>query len=414
MRETTVLRVQTDRRILFVAYSAVRESGGAGWLLSVELRPGTWSVAARTTGGLVLQRADTADTARPGDRLVEVNGASVLAGSQEELQQALRAEQGAARVVLLRSHSGADGWRAAAERAERAGDQLRADNTRLTHRISYLEEQVAELQGARGAAVARGVHVYRKGPVVTALLADPPGPRDSPSGASERAPPSPRGSPAFRRRARVCLRADLDRDTETDAALRLIRRNRRAIEGRRDRTASGPTDSDPEAGETGLKKTNWAERKTLSIIEQIERSQRYGHETSSLIDGKVLHNAHKSGRRRSRRSTDLESECSERAGDGRRSKCSDRPDGESDGRPAPPRKPLRLSLHKSRSAHSLPSCEPEDSKRPVKRTHARPLPREAPLGPTTPGRSTPRPVRKSLLPSTVDNDALYPASHLHW
>lgn len=35
--------------------------------------------------------------------------------------------------------------RAAAEDAEKAKEDLRADNTRLTHRISYLEEQVAEL-----------------------------------------------------------------------------------------------------------------------------------------------------------------------------------------------------------------------------------------------------------------------------
>lgn len=35
--------------------------------------------------------------------------------------------------------------RAAAEDAEKAKESLRSDNTRLTHRISYLEEQVAEL-----------------------------------------------------------------------------------------------------------------------------------------------------------------------------------------------------------------------------------------------------------------------------
>lgn len=35
--------------------------------------------------------------------------------------------------------------RAAAEETERAKESLRSDNTRLTHRISYLEEQVAEM-----------------------------------------------------------------------------------------------------------------------------------------------------------------------------------------------------------------------------------------------------------------------------
>lgn len=35
--------------------------------------------------------------------------------------------------------------RSAADDAEKAKEGLRSDNTRLTHRISYLEEQVAEL-----------------------------------------------------------------------------------------------------------------------------------------------------------------------------------------------------------------------------------------------------------------------------
>lgn len=43
----------------------------------------------------------------------------------------------------MRSELGA--LQAAAEHAERAKQGLRQDNTRLTHRISYLEEQVAEL-----------------------------------------------------------------------------------------------------------------------------------------------------------------------------------------------------------------------------------------------------------------------------
>lgn len=46
-------------------------------------------------------------------------------------------------AASLRSELGA--LRTAAEEAERAKEGLRTDNTRLTHRISYLEEQVSEL-----------------------------------------------------------------------------------------------------------------------------------------------------------------------------------------------------------------------------------------------------------------------------
>lgn len=46
-------------------------------------------------------------------------------------------------VASLRSELGS--LKTAAEEAEKAKEGLRTDNTRLTHRISYLEEQVAEL-----------------------------------------------------------------------------------------------------------------------------------------------------------------------------------------------------------------------------------------------------------------------------
>lgn len=46
-------------------------------------------------------------------------------------------------VASLRSELGS--LKIAAEEAEKAKEGLRTDNTRLTHRISYLEEQVAEL-----------------------------------------------------------------------------------------------------------------------------------------------------------------------------------------------------------------------------------------------------------------------------
>lgn len=46
-------------------------------------------------------------------------------------------------AACLRAELGA--LRSAADDAEKAKEGLRSDNTRLTHRISYLEEQVAEL-----------------------------------------------------------------------------------------------------------------------------------------------------------------------------------------------------------------------------------------------------------------------------
>lgn len=424
-------------------------------------------------------------------------------------------------AASLRSELGA--LRAAAEGAERTKEGLRSDNTRLTHRISYLEEQVADLLdrhhhlrptasadgcitvnksrknvthiniGAEPAASGRTsrseVQVFQKGPDITAIVAKLPGldasdanlplmrPRSNASGASSRASPPPAPAPALHsprahsshaehRAARLrpalshhCIHA-ADYGTETDAAIRMIERNQRHMEKQRLRErlarshdyldllpSASPSPSPAPAPapapardskhyeiekaadriEESIKKTNWAERKTLSIIEQLKRSQRLrklrrsesgGDETpvepaagagagsaelARRIDGKVLENAHKSSRRssklhsRSARSSEFESE------------CSDFPGGEGGGggsRPTPPRKPLRLSLHRARSAHDLQPEELGGLKRPVKRSHA------TERGLRERANATPRPPRKLLDAHPADR--LYPETqHPH-
>lgn len=290
-----------------------------------------------------------------------------------------------------------------------------------------------------------------------------------------------------------CIHGAVDYSAETDAAIRMIERNQRHIEKQRlkaerlgrkedyfrsdsdldihesrsvDRTSDRHYEIKKAADriEESIKKTNWAERKTLSIIEQLKRSQRLRklkkNESNediqvdserqyiySRIDGKVLENAHKSSRRTSKvysrgaKSSEFESESDYPNGDVYSSsridyssetsrlshykKNEDRPDVKS--RPTPPRKPLRLSLHKARSAHSLingsesetqsrPGSEANDidcNKRPVKRTHAadrwsRDRIRDG-------SRATPRPTRKLLNGLSACEapaaDDLYPDSH---
>lgn len=362
------------------------------------------------------------------------------------------------------------------------------------------------------------VQVFQKGPDITAIVAKLPGldnsegnlplmrPRSNASGASSRVAVSPRASPPPNHRSHSshslehragrmrhslshhCIQAGADYTAETDAAIRMIERNQRHMEKQRmkserlsrSREEYFRSDSDLDTRENtsnadgretkhyeikkaadrieeSIKKTNWAERKTLSIIEQLKRSQRLRKmkknesaediqvETEKVymynrIDGKVLENAHKSSRRssklhsRSAKSSEFESECSDfpngdmyssspRIDYGSES-CSTRLShykkneekrDDVKSRPTPPRKPMRLSLHKARSAHSLvngtesetPSrpvselrnCDlshfnDTGNKRPVKRTHAadkwvRERIRDA-------GRATPRPQRKLM------------------
>lgn len=377
------------------------------------------------------------------------------------------------------------------------------------------------------------VQVFQKGPDITAIVAKLPGlngiesnlplirPRSNASGASSRAAISPRASPPLNHRSHSshslehkaermrhslshhCIHGGIDYSAETDAAIRMIERNQRHIEKQRlknerlNRSKCEEyfrSDSDLEMREINttpsvdprhyeikkaanrieesIKKTNWAERKTLSIIEQLKRSQRLRkmkknesaediqldserHYMYHRIDGKVLENAHKSSRRtskiqsRSAKSSEFESESDFPNGDiyssspridygsetcsrvSHYKKNDDRKDNDIKSRPTPPRKPLRLSLHKARSAHSLitgsesetPSRPPSEAKqtdsesctkRPVKRTHAgdkwaKERIRDA-------GRATPRPTRKLLnglsACETPAADDLYP-EHTH-
>lgn len=99
-------------------------------------------------------------------RLLEVNGKIVLTKSREDLTRLLSAAPDPAQIVVLRKKadenekeerptttSTGTGEVAAlrnelevvreqAQEAQKVKDGLRADNVRLTHRISYLEEQV--------------------------------------------------------------------------------------------------------------------------------------------------------------------------------------------------------------------------------------------------------------------------------
>ncbi|XP_063225393.1 uncharacterized protein LOC134532660 isoform X2 [Bacillus rossius redtenbacheri] len=157
-----------------------------------------------------------------GDRVLEVNGKLVLAKSKEDMLRLLAVAPDPAQLVVLRTraapgtlspHGHGAELRAAldkAQEAELARDTLKSDNLRLTHRISYLEEQVSELldrvkdpaacpktgadtaaaslhppspAGSKQALAASAkttpskpeVQVFQKGPQVTAIVANLPG-----------------------------------------------------------------------------------------------------------------------------------------------------------------------------------------------------------------------------------------------
>nr|CAD7449188.1 unnamed protein product [Timema bartmani] len=165
-------------------------------------------------------------------QVVEVNGKLVLSKTKEDMVRLLAVAPSPAQLVLLRARTAAppatsqhaleqklrslhEELRVTVEQAqecERDKEALKTDNVRLTHRISYLEEQVAELldrtkdeaqlppatttqrtiaaplsssSSSNGSSTTPGtptkggvkpdIQVFQKGPQVTAIVANLPG-----------------------------------------------------------------------------------------------------------------------------------------------------------------------------------------------------------------------------------------------
>jgi len=128
-----------------------------------------------------------------GDRIIEVNGKLVLTKSKEDMLRLLAVSPDPAQLVVLRAVPPPPPPKAPSPppRDHAVEEALRSDNVRLTHRISYLEDQVAELleraredkpstTGAvttvtvaapvQNTASPGEVHVFQKGPQVRNTL----------------------------------------------------------------------------------------------------------------------------------------------------------------------------------------------------------------------------------------------------
>ncbi|XP_011313214.1 uncharacterized protein [Fopius arisanus] len=98
------------------------------------------------------------------NRILEVNGKLVASCSRSNLARLLAVDPDAAQIVVLRKSESLEILRS-----------LRTENLRLTHRISYLEEQVRDLLTPLKTRITLdpplprkdNLQVYRKGPAVT-------------------------------------------------------------------------------------------------------------------------------------------------------------------------------------------------------------------------------------------------------
>ncbi|CAH1973386.1 unnamed protein product [Acanthoscelides obtectus] len=136
--------------------------------------------------GLYIDWALEGSNLKKDDRLIELNGKIVLNKNVEDLQRLLAAAPDPAQMVVLRKLTAKEEvltiaanpskevlalkteleeFRDRAEEAQKAKEGLRTDNIRLTHRISYLEEQVSELLSRK--PPEQDVRVVTTAPVVS-------------------------------------------------------------------------------------------------------------------------------------------------------------------------------------------------------------------------------------------------------
>lgn len=117
------------------------QSGVSLSLHAVQVTVGRWSVSEKTDGnGLSVEWALEGENLYRGDRIIEVNGKIFSGTTREELQQQLGSSS-KCQLVVVRKRT--------MPFTQQQLVQTQEDNQRLQHRISYLEDQVKELQTAR-------------------------------------------------------------------------------------------------------------------------------------------------------------------------------------------------------------------------------------------------------------------------
>ncbi|XP_071450822.1 uncharacterized protein sprt [Hetaerina americana] len=152
-------------------YWCLKESGNGRLEIkavevNVDLRRPSFSVVTKRRSSdaskseLFIEWASSSCPLSHGDRIIEVNGESVIGSSSDEMRRILAAVSGTVCVVVLRKVNPTRRTEASLKKDEEARsddivaslkkerDVLKGENLRLTHRISYLEEQVVELQTA--------------------------------------------------------------------------------------------------------------------------------------------------------------------------------------------------------------------------------------------------------------------------
>ncbi|XP_018804368.1 PREDICTED: uncharacterized protein LOC108978499 isoform X2 [Bactrocera latifrons] len=133
-------RLEKSKPELQTIYN-ILNSGATLSLHAVHATTGRWAAHTKPDQpGFYVEWALEGDGLYKGDRILEVNGKMIACRTKEELQKVI-GNSGKCQIVVLRKKC--------APIPQKQLDQEKENNMRLQHRISYLEEQVRELQTAK-------------------------------------------------------------------------------------------------------------------------------------------------------------------------------------------------------------------------------------------------------------------------
>ncbi|XP_052894010.1 uncharacterized protein LOC128301519 [Anopheles moucheti] len=136
------------------------QSGASLSLLAIRASTGRWNASTRNEQpGFWVDWVLEGESLQRGDRIIEINGKAIGGRNREEMARAIGSHS-KSEVVVARARK-APGVN---HLAHQSLQQTQADNVRLQHRISYLEDQVRELLCSKDNGVIRsGVAVNGSG-----------------------------------------------------------------------------------------------------------------------------------------------------------------------------------------------------------------------------------------------------------
>ncbi|CAL7933743.1 unnamed protein product [Xylocopa violacea] len=287
-----------------------------------------------------------------GDRILEVNGKLVVGAGRNDLARLLAVAPDAAQIVVLRKGE-----------SLATVHTLRSDNLRLTHRIGYLEEQVRDLLTPNRTEVPEEpsptsqeqIQVFQKGPQVTALVANLPGLNMRNSKELRQSLPTVRSRHSDHSKRSIDLRSP----NEFNFSLDNISNGHHKLRNKQKHQGFQLTRS---TASLDCKQTQVQRRRSPRIesaMEHLSKNRINSPQVQTLdFDSEPNYYRLQDSQSRASVNSDVSTAYSFE---------------ETKFRPAPPKKPLRLSLHRAaslQSVESAPSAALHDVvKKPTKRNH---------------------------------------------